>query len=335
MRPDPDPLLIAIAAYAKQPKVVAGDRDIARCGFMEALARSFSVLRSDNCRRLVGPLIPGAMMPGGARVPGTSFELDPVQGAFSIGVLARDPRAHLADNLGGILAITDYLARKAIMEGKAPPIVRDLLTALVSAYQIQEGLGPSFLGSAFGRAFLTRVASTAVVTAMLGGNLEQITNAVSNAWLDGPALAGQEGGARERWAVADATSRAVRHALIALRGEMGYPCALTARTWGFCDVVLGGKALPGSEPLSTPLFATRLPQGIALDAGTARALLEVAVDDWFLPRQAERINAMFASKPALLDTLPVNELMAELVSHAARPEGNRQGKLPLVMPSPP
>jgi 2-methylcitrate dehydratase PrpD len=331
MRPDPDLLLTAIAAHAKHHAVSARDRDIARSGFMEALARAFSVLRSRNGTRLLGPLVPGAMMPGGARVPGTSFELDPVQGAFSIGVLVKDPRAPLADNLGGILATADYLARKAIMEGKAPPTLHDLLVALVKAHQIQDGLGPFFKSIACDQAFLTRIASTAVVTAMIGGTIEQITHAISNAWLDGPVLVAQEGGARARWAAADATSRAVRHALIALCGEMGYPCALTAKTWGFCDVVLGGE--PMAVSLSMPLFATRLPQGVVLDAGTARAQLEAAVEDWFLPRQAERINAMFATKAALMDSLPVNELMAELVSHAARPEGNRQGKLALSLPA--
>jgi 2-methylcitrate dehydratase len=324
-----DRLLAAMAAHAKHCTVSRRDLDTARIDLMAAFACAFSALRSPHCARLLRPIVPGAVMPGGARVPGTSLELDPVQAAFSIGVLVSESRSLLGTHLGGILSVADYVARKAIMEGGPPPRVRDMLVALVRAQQLQAILaGQNDLG-ALDDTILTRVASTAIVTCMLGGSVEQITNAVSNAWLDGPLLAvyRQSTGARERWAAADATSRAVRHALLAICGEMGYPTALTARTWGFCDVVLAGQPL---HLLREELLARPVAGGTAPDTRMARQQLEAAVDDWFLPRQAERIKAAFA-EPQRLDALPVNELMAELVATAS----NRQGRLLLPLPASP
>lgn len=331
MRPDPDPLLITIATQARQCPVTARDIDIARSGLMAALACAFAALRSGDCTRLVRPLVPGAVMPGGARVPGTSFELDPVQAAFSLGVLVSEARADpLADppseHLAALLAVADYLARRAILQGSAPPQIRDVLAATIRATQIHAWLARENDLGMFDDSLLTRVASTAVVTALLGASAEQIVNAVSNAWLDGPVLAAYTGahpGSRKRWAAADATSRGVRHALLALRGEMGYPAALTAKTWGFCDVLLAGQPLAGHGPVGGKKPSPRRTP-TAPDARTARARLDAAVDDWFLPRQAERIKALFAD-PKALDVLPVNELMAELVCI----DFNRQGRLAL------
>jgi 2-methylcitrate dehydratase len=207
----------------------------------------------------MGPVVPGATMPGGARVPGTSYELDPVQAAFNIGAMIRwldfndtwlaAEWGHPSDNLGGILAVADYLSRRNSTQGNKPLVVKDVLTAMIKAHEIQ---GVTALENSFNRVgldhvLLVRVASTAVTTAMLGGTREQVINAVSNAWIDGGALRtyrhAPNAGSRKSWAAGDATSRAVRHALIALTGEMGYPSALTAKTWGFQDVLFDGKSL--------------------------------------------------------------------------------------------
>jgi 2-methylcitrate dehydratase len=219
-------------------------------------------------------------MPGGARVPGTSYELDPVQAAFSIGAMIRwldfndtwlaAEWGHPSDNLGAILAVADYSARQARMHGKPPPTVRDLLTAMVKAHEIQGilALENSFNRVGLDHVILVRVASTAVATAFLGGTAEQIVAAVSNAWIDGGSLRtyrhAPNTGSRKSWAAGDATSRAVRLALIALSGEMGYPSALSAPTWGFYDVLFKGKpfSLPqpfGSYVMENVLFKISYP----------------------------------------------------------------------------
>ena len=219
-------------------------------------------------------------MAGGARVPGTSYELDPVQAAFNIGAMIRwldfndtwlaAEWGHPSDNLGGILAVADWQARKAVAEGRSPPTVRDVLTAMIKAHEIQ---GVTALENAYNRVgldhvILVRVATTAVVAAMLGGSQEQVINAVSNAWIDGGALRtyrhAPNTGSRKSWAAGDATSRGVRHALIALRGEMGYPSALTAPKWGFYDVLFQGKPFVytqgfGSYVMENVLFKISFP----------------------------------------------------------------------------
>ncbi|MBS0580322.1 MAG: bifunctional 2-methylcitrate dehydratase/aconitate hydratase [Proteobacteria bacterium] len=280
-RPDPDAALTAIATYARNFTIASElAYETARYCLMDTLACGFQALKYPACRKLLGPVVPGAVMAGGARVPGTSFELDPVQAAFNIGAMVRwldfndtwlaAEWGHPSDNLGGILAVADYLARNAVMQGKAPPSVRDVLTAMIKAHEIQGvlALENSFNRVGLDHVLLVRVASTAVVTAMLGGTLEQVTNAVSNAWIDGGALRtyrhAPNTGSRKSWAAGDATSRAVRLALIALTGEMGYPSALSARTWGFSDVLFKGKplALPqpfGSYVMENVLFKISFP----------------------------------------------------------------------------
>ena len=199
-------------------------------------------------------------MHGGARVPGTGYELDPVPAAFNIGAMIRwldfndtwlaAEWGHPSDNLGGILAAADYLlARRLAAGGREPLSVRAVLQRMIKAHEIQGvlALENSFNRVGLDHVLLVRVASTAVVTAMLGGTREQIINAVSNAWVDGGALRtyrhAPNTGSRKSWAAGDATSRAVWHALMALRGEMGYPSALTAKTWGFYDVLFKGKSV--------------------------------------------------------------------------------------------
>jgi len=188
---------------------------------------------------------------------GLNFELDPVQAAFNIGAMVRwldfndtwlgGRVGHPSDNLGAILAVADYLGRGAAAAGRAVPRVRDVLTAMIKAHEIQASwpLENSFNRVGLDHVLLVRVASTAVATSQLGGTLEQVINAVSNAWIDGGALRtyrhAPNTGSRKSWAAGDATSRAVRHALIALRGEMGYPSALSAKGWGFQDALFKGK----------------------------------------------------------------------------------------------
>jgi 2-methylcitrate dehydratase len=280
-RPDPDPVLVAIAEYAKS-YTIQSERayDTARHCLMDTLACGFQALRYPACTRLLGPVVPGAVMPGGSRVPGLPFELDPVQAAFNIGAMIRwldfndtwlaAEWGHPSDNLGGILAVADYLARKSEASHTRGPTIRDVLTGMIKAHEIQGvlALENSFNRVGLDHVLLVRVASTAVVTAMLGGSLDQIINAVSNAWIDGGALRtyrhAPNTGSRKSWAAGDATSRAVRHAFIALTGEMGYPSALSAKTWGFYDVLFKGKpfSLPqpfGSYVMENVLFKISFP----------------------------------------------------------------------------
>jgi 2-methylcitrate dehydratase len=267
-RPEPDALLTAIATYARDFAVTSeAAYETARYCLMDTLACGLLALKYPACRKLLGPVVPGAVMAGGARVPGTSYELDPVQAAFNIGAMVRwldfndtwlaAEWGHPSDNLGGILAVADYLARKAVMTGQAPPTVRAVLTAMIKAHEIQGvlALENSFNRVGLDHVLLVRIASTAVVAAMLGASRDQVVNAVSNAWIDGGALRtyrhAPNTGSRKSWAAGDATSRAVRLALIALTGEMGYPSALSARTWGFSDVLFKGRPLTLPQPFGS------------------------------------------------------------------------------------
>jgi 2-methylcitrate dehydratase len=280
-RPAFDAALTAIASYARTFKVTSETAyDTARYCLMDTLACGFQALKYPACRKLLGPVVPGAVMTGGARVPGTSYELDPVQAAFNIGAMIRwldfndtwlaAEWGHPSDNLGGILAVADYRARTAVMSGTAPLKVRDVLTAMIKAHEIQGvlALENSFNRVGLDHVLLVRVASTAVVATLLNASDEQVVNAVSNAWIDGGALRtyrhAPNTGSRKSWAAGDATSRAVRLALIALTGEMGYPSALSAKTWGFSDVLFKGRplALPqpfGSYVMENVLFKISFP----------------------------------------------------------------------------
>jgi len=267
-RPPPDRVLVDIAGYARDAAITSPVAyETARYCLMDTLACGFLALAYPACTRLLGPVVPGATMAGGARVPGTSYELDPVQAAFNIGAMIRwldfndtwlaAEWGHPSDNLGGILAVADWLSRKAVAEGRAPLTVRELLTAMIKAHEIQ---GVTALENSYNRVgldhvILVRVATTAVVTAMLGGTREQIVNAVSNAWIDGGALRAYRhapnAGSRKSWAAGDATSRGLRHALIAMSGEMGYPSALSAPKWGFYDVLFKGQPFSYRQPFGS------------------------------------------------------------------------------------
>jgi 2-methylcitrate dehydratase len=215
----------------------------------------------------MGPVVPGATLAGGARVPGTSYELDPVLAAFNIGAMNRwldfndtwlaAEWGHPSDNLGGILAVADYLSRQARAEGKEPLTMLDVLKAAVLAHEIQGclALENSYNRVGLDHVLLVRVATTAVVTRMLGGDRDTVLNAVSNAWVDGCSLRtyrhAPNTGSRKSWAAGDATSRAVRLSLIAMTGEMGYPSALSAPTWGYYDVLFKGNEFQFQRPYGT------------------------------------------------------------------------------------
>ena len=280
-RAEPDQVLVDIADYVCNTDITSDVAyETARYCLMDTIACGFQALDFPACTKLLGPVVPGATMAGGARVPGTSYELDPVLAAFNIGAMNRwldfndtwlaAEWGHPSDNLGGILATADYLSRKARAEGKDPLTIHDVLTAMIKAHEIQGvlALENSYNRVGLDHVLLVRVASTAVVTRMLGGDREQIINAVSNAWIDGGALRtyrhAPNTGSRKSWAAGDATSRAVRLALIAMTGEMGYPSALTAKTWGYYDVLFKGRPFEfkqgyGSYVMENILFKISYP----------------------------------------------------------------------------
>jgi len=280
-RPAPDALLGAIADYVSsaEPHSELAQQTAYHC-LIDTIGCALQALKYPACTKLLGPVVPGAVLHGGARVPGTSWELDPVTAAFNIGTLVRwldfndtwlaAEWGHPSDNLGGILAIADYLCRSAIANGPPGPTVREVLRAMIQAHEVQGvlALENSFNRIGLDHVLLVRIASTAVVAALLGGTREQTINAVSNAWIDGGALRtyrhAPNTGSRKSWAAGDATSRAVWHALIALRGEMGYPSALSAPVWGFCDALYRGREvlLPrpfGSYVMENVLFKISYP----------------------------------------------------------------------------
>lgn len=278
VRPSPDKILVELADYALNPRAPSDEAlDTARWCLADSLACGIMALAQPECTKLLGPIVPGTTLANGARVPGTRFELDPVQGAFNIGTIVQwldcndtwlaVESGHPSDNLGAILATADWLSRnqaagqRLTAFGSRPPIqrtpltMREVLIAMIKAHEIQ---GVLALDNAFNRVgldhvILVRVASTAVTTAMLGGTRDQIMAAVSHAWLDGSALRtyrqAPNVGSRKSWAAGDATSRAVRLALIAMTGEMGYPSTLTAKTWGFNDVCFKGNLVRLVRPL--------------------------------------------------------------------------------------
>lgn len=267
-RPAADELLVKIADYATDAVIESEEAyETARYDLMDTLASGFLALRYPECTKHLGPIVPGTVVPNGARVPGTSFELDPVHAAFNIGCIIRwldyndtwlaAEWGHPSDNLGGILATADYLSRQRTALGKEPLTVHDVLTAMIKAHEIQGvlALDNSLNRVGLDHVLFVKIASTAVVTAMLGGTKEEVINALSNAWIDNSSLRTYRHfpntGSRKSWAAGDATSRAVRLALMALKGEMGYPSALSADTWGFQDVLFNGKQLTLARPLDS------------------------------------------------------------------------------------
>lgn len=265
VRPDPDQVLADIADYVLNYEIRSElAYETARNCLIDTLGCGLEALEYPACRKLLGPVVPGTVVPHGAKVPGTQFQLDPVQAAFNIGAMIRwldfndtwlaAEWGHPSDNLGGILATADWLSRTAVASGKPPLSMRDVLTGMIKAHEIQGciALENSFNKVGLDHVVLVKVASTAVVAQMLGLTRDEVINAVSLAWVDGQSLRtyrhAPNTGSRKSWAAGDATSRAVRLALIARTGEMGYPSVLTAKTWGFYDVLFKGQPFKFQRP---------------------------------------------------------------------------------------
>ena len=280
-RPDPDKVLVDIAEYVADAVIDSAEAyDTARNCLIDTIGCGLLALRFPECTKHLGPLVPGTTVRNGARVFGTSHELDPVKAAWDIGAIIRwldyndtwlaAEWGHPSDNLGGILAVADYLSRVAVSEGKAPLTMQDVLTAMIKAHEIQGvlALENSYNRVGLDHVVLVKVASTAVVTGLLGGTREQIIDAVSQAWVDGQSLRtyrhAPNAGSRKSWAAGDATSRAVRLAMITMKGEMGIPGVLTAPTWGFYDVLFKGNEFKfqreyGSYVMEQILFKISFP----------------------------------------------------------------------------
>ena len=268
VRPAPDQVIADIANYVNDYQIQSSEAlDTARYCLMDTLGCGLEALSYTACTKLLGPIVPGTNVPNGAKVPGTSYQLDPINAAFNIGAMIRwldfndtwlaAEWGHPSDNLGGILAVADWLSRTRIAEGKTPLFMKDVLIGMVKAHEIQGviALENSFNRVGLDHVVLVKIASTAVVAKMLGASFEQIIDAVSNAWLDGQSLRtyrhAPNTGSRKSWAAGDATSRAVRLALMVMKGEMGYPSALTAKTWGFYDVLFKGKPFAINQPYAS------------------------------------------------------------------------------------
>src|SRR5437899_5915777 len=265
VRPEPDRVLVDIADYVAHYRVESKEAyETARHCLIDTLGCGLEALEYPACTKLLGPIVPGTIVPNGAKVPGTQFQLDPVQAAFNIGAMIRwldfndtwlaAEWGHPSDNLGGILATADWLSRNAIAAGRRPLSMRDVLTAMIKAHEIQGviALENSFNRVGLDHVVLVKVASTAVVAKMLRLTRDEISDALSLAWVDGQSLRtyrhAPNTGSRKSWAAGDATARAVRLALMAAKGEMGYPSVLTAKTWGFYDVLFKGEAFRFQRP---------------------------------------------------------------------------------------
>ncbi len=280
-RPEPDKVLVDIADYVLNYEVTSEEAlNTARNCLIDSIGCGLLALNFPECTKHLGPIVPGTTVRNGARVPGTSYELDPVKAAWDIGCIIRwldfndtwlaAEWGHPSDNLGAILALADYISLNRIAKGKKPMIMQDVLIAMVKAHEIQGvlALENSFNRVGIDHVVLVKIASTAVAAQMLGANKEQIINALSLAWVDGQSLRtyrhAPNAGSRKSWAAGDASSRGVRLAMMAVNGEMGYPSALTAPIWGFYDVLFKGNEFKinkeyGSYVMENVLFKLSYP----------------------------------------------------------------------------
>ncbi|HET7313225.1 bifunctional 2-methylcitrate dehydratase/aconitate hydratase [Salinisphaera sp.] len=276
-----DTVITRIADYVCDGEIDSAEAlETARYCLIDTLGCGLQALTYPACAKLMGPVVPGATLENGAKVPGTSHQLDPVAAAFNIGCMIRwldfndtwlaAEWGHPSDNLGGILAVADYVSRRNIAKGEAPLVLRDVLVAMIKAHEIQGvlALENSFNRVGLDHVLLVRIATCAVVTRMLGGTKDEVRNAVSHAWIDGGALRtyrhAPNTGPRKSWAAGDATSRGVLLALRVLKGEIGYPSALTAPTWGFQDALFRGEEITlgqefGSYVMENVLFKISFP----------------------------------------------------------------------------
>jgi 2-methylcitrate dehydratase len=294
IRPAPDQVLVDIADYVLKYEIRSPlAYETARLCLIDTLGCGLEALEYPACTKLLGPIVPGTVVPNGARVPGTPHVLDPVQAARNIGILIRwldfndcwlaAEWGHPSDNLGAILAVADWLSRNAVAAGRAPLCMRDVLTAMIKAHEIQ---GCMALENAFNKVgidhvILVKLASTAVVGGLLGLTRDELINALSLVFVDGQALRtyrhAPNTGSRKSWAAGDATARAVQLALIARTGEMGYPSALTAKTWGFYDASYRGQAFTfqrpyGSYVMENVLFKIAYPAEFHAQTGVEAAM---------------------------------------------------------------
>lgn len=263
-----DEVLEQIVGYVEQYDCQSAETlDTAKACLADSLGCAILALRFKECSKLLGPVVPDTQLPYGTHVPGTSFVLDPIRGAFNIGLMIRwldyndtwlaQEWGHPSDNLGALLAVADYQTRKNLHERKKPLTVGFLLQQMIKAYEIQGviALENSFNRAGFDHVILVKAASAVTSAQLLGANRSQLLSALSNAFVDaGPLRTYRHApntGSRKSWAAGDATSRGVNFALLALAGEMGYPSALTAPVWGLNAVVLKGKPLTLARPLGT------------------------------------------------------------------------------------
>ncbi|MDF1757990.1 MAG: bifunctional 2-methylcitrate dehydratase/aconitate hydratase [Legionellaceae bacterium] len=281
IKPNYDIVINDIADYVLNTKIDStAAYETARLCLMDTLGCGMLALNFPACTKLLGPVVEGAVLPGGARVPGTNFELDPIQAAFNIGTMIRwldfndtwlaAEWGHPSDNLGAILAVADYLARQGIKFNNNELTMHDVLTLMIKAHEIQGCLALENSLNAIGidHVMFVKVASSAVSLALLGANKEELVEGLSQVFVDGQSLRtyrhAPNAGSRKSWAAGDATSRAVRLALISRAGEMGYPSALTAPKWGFYDVLFKGKKFEfqrpyGSYVMESVLFKLSFP----------------------------------------------------------------------------
>jgi 2-methylcitrate dehydratase len=265
VRPSPDQVLVDVADYVANYAIESAEAyETAHYCLLDTLGCGFEALAYPACTKLLGPIVPGTIVPNGAKVPGTDYQLDPVHAAFNLGAMIRwldfndtwlaAEWGHPSDNLGGILMAADWLSRNAVASGRSSLTMRDVLTAMIKAHEIQGviALQNSFNRVGLDHVVLVKVATTAVVANMLGLSRDEVINALSLAFIDGQSLRtyrhAPNAGSRKSWAAGDATSRGVRLALIAKTGEMGYPSALTAKTWGFYDVLFKGQPFRFDRP---------------------------------------------------------------------------------------
>jgi 2-methylcitrate dehydratase len=263
-----DPVLKKIADYVTDYTINSDEAyQTARLCLADSLGCAILSLKYKACTKLLGPVVPGTVVPNGSRVPGTPYVLDPIRGAFNIGTMIRwldyndawlaAEWGHPSDNIGGILAIMDYLSRKKITDGKPAFLVKDLLTAIIKTHEIQGGIAilNSFNNIGLDHVILVKVATAAVATQLLGGNHQQVMDTVSNAWIDTGSLRtyrhAPDTGSRKSWAAGDATSRGIFLAMLTMQGEMGYPRAMTVKKWGFYDAIFKGKEFVFQRPFGS------------------------------------------------------------------------------------
>ena len=300
-----DQVLQDIADYVIDYKVVSEEAlNTARNCLMDSIGCGLLALKYPNCTRHLGPIVPGTTVENGARVFGRSFELDPVKAAWDIGALVRwldfndtwlaEEWGHPSDNLGAIMALGDYISRVNVVNNKAPLNIKDVFEYMIKAHEIQGilALENSFNRVGLDHVLLVRVASTAVATHMLGGTRDQIIDALSQAWVDGSSLRtyrhAPNAGSRKSWAAGDATSRAVRLAMMTIVGEMGIPSVLSAPEWGFYDVSFGGREFSfsqgyGSYVMENILFKISYPAEFHAQTAIECALL-------LYPQIKEKLN---------------------------------------------